>query len=268
MIQDLPFSNYPYGGRKPLGRRRGLITRTVDGPEFMRITGTRHCAYCGLDMTKCYKDWLTMALDHVVPVSVCTKMGICVEWVWDYSNCVLACGACNGFCNRYQPQTDCSIPPDLPRFYDLRDRIFRERYLRVAERSESERLFFESKPWDPDFQQIVLEVGGEGGSVSIHRQRNQKGVWEYWAICDETTISELLTKDDLGNDSDLLLRPTRVNKFQKALDSLRFPWFRLIPLKVHPELAGLVLREVAKKGGIEAATIWTERLSENQPRPS
>jgi hypothetical protein len=264
MLQELPFRTYRGGDRKPLGLRRGLITRTVDGPEFMRRTGAHHCAYCGLDMTECFQNWLTMALDHVVPISVCNKLGIPKAWVWDYSNAVLACSACNGFCNR-RPKMDCAIPADLSGFYDLRDGIFRERYARIEEAREQEKLFFESRPWDPDFQQTVFEVGGEGGSLSIVRQRNQKGKWEFWAARDETAVSELLSKGDLGNEADLVHRAVRVKRFQNALHSLdKFPWFRLFPMKVHPEFAKNVLREVETRGGSEAAATWTERLLEIQ----
>jgi hypothetical protein len=158
MFQELPFSAYPGGGREQLNQRLGFITRHADGPEFMRITGVKHCAYCGLDMTARFEDWLTMVLDHVVPVSVCKNMGIDEGWVWNYSNTVLACGACNGFYNRYKPKEDCSGPMTLPEFYNFRDRIFLERRKLILARREKERTYFETKPWNSTFHQTVLEV--------------------------------------------------------------------------------------------------------------
>lgn len=105
------------------------------------------CAYCGLDFTARFEDWLTMVLDHVVPQNVCKNMGIDSTWVWNYSNAVLACAACNGFCNRYKPKEDCTGQMTLPQFYDLRDRIFRERRELILGKRDDERKFFETKPW-------------------------------------------------------------------------------------------------------------------------
>jgi hypothetical protein len=82
-----------------------------------------------------------MEVDHVIPTSICESNNIRSEWRWDYSNTVLACATCNGFCNRYAP--DINPPPDtLDAFYDLRDKIFTERRKLIAERHEKERQFF------------------------------------------------------------------------------------------------------------------------------
>jgi len=154
--QELPFTAYPGGGRELLKRRPGWNTRRSDGPEFMQITGAKSCAYCGLDMTGDFDNWLTMVLDHVVPVSVCQKMGIDGSLAWNYSNTVLACGACNGFCNRYEPKEISSAPTTLTEFYDLRDRIFAERWEQIHARREEEQKFFETKPWIPKHSQTTL----------------------------------------------------------------------------------------------------------------
>lgn len=146
-VENLPFDAYPGGGREQLKQRPGYDTRPADAPEFMKITGVKRCAYCGLDLTARFEDWLTMVLDHVVPQSVCKSIGVDTSWVWNYSNAVLACGACNGFCNRYKPQEDCPVPATLADFYDIRDRIFWERLTLIKARREAERTFFETKPW-------------------------------------------------------------------------------------------------------------------------
>jgi 5-methylcytosine-specific restriction endonuclease McrA len=145
--QELPFNSYPHGGREPLKRRPGYNTRQADGPEFMRITGATRCAYCGLNFTASFENWLTMVLDHVIPKSVCEGMGIRKGWVWNYSNAVLACSACNGYCNRYRPTVNCSESMSLLEFYDLRDKIFVERRDKILAVREKEKRFFETKPW-------------------------------------------------------------------------------------------------------------------------
>lgn len=55
----------------------------------MQCTGQTRCAYCDVDFTAGYETWLTMALDHVVPASVCTSLNVPEEWREDYSNSVL-----------------------------------------------------------------------------------------------------------------------------------------------------------------------------------
>jgi 5-methylcytosine-specific restriction endonuclease McrA len=143
-----PFDSYPEGGRKLLGPVRGSNCRRVYCREFMQQTGQKLCAYCGCDFTACYPTWLTMVLDHVVPASVCASMHIDLKWRRDYSNAVLACAACNGFCNRYSIPAGTVPPATLEAFYDLRDRIFAERKKKIAEKREEERLFFSDKPWE------------------------------------------------------------------------------------------------------------------------
>jgi 5-methylcytosine-specific restriction endonuclease McrA len=145
-----PFNEYPGKGRKLLGRVSGGNCHHEYGLKFMRRTGQRKCAYCGVDFTSSYEVWLTMALDHVVPVSVCASLGIPVDWREDISNRVLSCAACNGFRNRYTVPEAVPKPRTLDEFYDLRDRIFAERKKLITESHRAERRFFESKPWETE----------------------------------------------------------------------------------------------------------------------
>jgi hypothetical protein len=109
--------------------------------------------------------------------------------------------------------------------------------------------------------ETVLEVGAEGGSLSILRQWNEHGTWEYRCLRDEMTISELLPEGESVNRDDLFEKSDHEDKFEDALLRLdQYPWFRLIPLKVHEDFADLMLREVEKRGGKEAAVEWIERL--------
>lgn len=144
----LPFGTYPGVGRELLGRARGTICRREYGLDFMRKTGQTKCAYCGADFAVSYTTWLTMALDHVVPSSLCIAMKILEDWREDCSNRVLSCGACNGFRNRYKPSFDVVQPLTLEGFYQLRDHIFAERKELIAASHESDRAFFESRPWE------------------------------------------------------------------------------------------------------------------------
>jgi hypothetical protein len=144
----LPFDDYPGKGRQLLGPVHGANCRREYGLAFMRKARQTTCAYCGQDLVATYQSWLTMALDHVVPVSVCISLGIPAEWREDCSNKVLCCAACNGFANRYKPTIDPGAPASLDTFYALRDHIFAERKQLIAERHESEREFFELRRWE------------------------------------------------------------------------------------------------------------------------
>jgi hypothetical protein len=144
----VPFDSYPSAGRALFKvRAKGSNCRWEYGLQLMKLTGQKTCAYCDVDFTTAYAVWLTMALDHVVPSSVCKANNIPEDWAWDYSNTVLACGACNGFCNRYKPSIPVGESLTLEGFYDLRDRIFEERKQKIKARHLEERAFFERNPW-------------------------------------------------------------------------------------------------------------------------
>jgi len=144
----LPFDDYPDRGNKLLGLLRGSNCRREYGLKFMQLTRQRRCAYCEVDLTTNYEVWLTMVLDHAFPVSLCRRLEIPEEWCWDLSNLVLACGACNGFCNRYEPSFSMIRPLSIEDFYKLRDEMFTERKKLICERHGEERAFFQLKSWE------------------------------------------------------------------------------------------------------------------------
>jgi GTP pyrophosphokinase len=107
-----------------------------------------------------------------------------------------------------------------------------------------------------EVRETVLEVGAEGGSLAIIRERNTQGTWEYWALRDEATIADLLPDEEFGK-GELIERSAHKPAFEDALSLLdQYPWFRLIPMMVHPEFEKSILREVETRGGKEAAENW------------
>jgi hypothetical protein len=81
-------------------------------------------------------------------LSICRSLRIPAEWCWDYSNAVLSCASCNGFCNRYRPTFDLISPDTLEDFYGVRDKVFAERKQLIAARHEQEREFFDARLWE------------------------------------------------------------------------------------------------------------------------
>jgi hypothetical protein len=144
----LPFVSYPSQGRMLIGRVRGGNCRHEYGLRHQRLTGQTSCAYCNLDFTLCYENWLMMALDHVIPASVCSSTGIHIEWMDDHANRVLCCAACNGFKNRWTPDEPLACPTTLDGFFDIRDSIFILRRYQILQSHISERRFYEGKPWE------------------------------------------------------------------------------------------------------------------------
>ena len=142
----IPFELYPKQGKALLGPIRGSNCRKGYGLKLMKVTGQTSCAYCGISLVELYTNWLQMAVDHVVPQSVCKGFSLSSEWTHDASNCVLSCAACNGFGNRYKP-TDALCPTTLDGFWRLRDRIFAERSKIIRAKHIEERSFFDSTPW-------------------------------------------------------------------------------------------------------------------------
>jgi hypothetical protein len=142
-----PFETYPGAGKVLLGPTPGETCRRGYGRLFIQMTGQTCCAYCELDFAAAYENWLQMAIDHVVPRNVCASLSIPALWYEDCTNKVLACAACNGFDNRYKPPASDVCPASLEEFHSLRDRIFIERKLRIAERHRRERKYFASQDW-------------------------------------------------------------------------------------------------------------------------
>jgi hypothetical protein len=114
---------------------------------------------------------------------------------------------------------------------------------------------------DSSKPETVFEVGAEGGTLAIVRERTRHGIWEYQSRLNESTIIELLPESELGNRDDLIQESAFMDTFEDALIRLgKYPWFSFTPLKVHPEFADIVLREVRKRGGRKAAAEWNKRL--------
>lgn len=163
----IPFESYPERGQALLGPIRGSNCRKGYGLKFMRVTGQTSCAYCGISLIEPYTNWLQMAIDHVVPQSVCKGFSLSAEWTHDASNCVLSCAACNGFGNRYKPSTDTLCPTTLEEFWRLRDRIFIERSTVIQGKHAEERSFFDSAPWRAGFFAAQQGVQRDGHAFGV-----------------------------------------------------------------------------------------------------
>jgi len=218
------------------------------------------CRYCGLDGTTSFANWTSLSCDHLLPLGDTRRNNS------DFI--VTACMFCNTADNQYFRQAhvrnltfENKSPDDLVeqrRLHVNRTRnsykTFWEEHVKTPESS------FEAKPQES--LETVFKVGAEGGSLSILRQRNESGAWEYRSLRDESTMLDILEKDELGDGVVLFEKSEPMATFEDALLRLdKYRWFRLYPLKVSAEFADLVVREVAKRGGKEAAIKWIGNLN-------
>ena len=87
-------------------------------------------------------------VDHVVPKSVATRLGVSIDTYNDMVNCVLSCSTCNTFDNRYSYAAEIASDITFEAFLNLRDAIFLDRKQRIMKIHARERAFFESRPWE------------------------------------------------------------------------------------------------------------------------
>ena len=144
--QPLPFASYPDDEvelQRPIWV--GSNCRRGYGLDYIRKTHQSCCAYCGTDLTGQYDAWLTMVLDHAVPINVCKQLDIISNgWCRSLANAVLACVACNGFCNRYRAVSE-RRPETFREFRAMRDRIFVDRRRLILGRHKVEQGFYDGR---------------------------------------------------------------------------------------------------------------------------
>ena len=91
-------------------------------------------------------------------------------------------------------------------------------------------------------REVVLEVGAEGGSLTLSRERAQDGRWRFRLERNETTLRDVLLDDDQSTMSLGFAEDPYANSLDQALASSdQCPWFRLFPLQVHPQFLDAVL---------------------------
>lgn len=136
-----PFDNYPNGGRSLCEPLLGDNCRYSYGHVVVYYCGT-DCVYCGADVAKDYRAWLSLSVDHVIPQNK-LRDNYNEKWIYDLSNQVTCCRACNEFLNRFPVN---SPPPQtLSEFHDLRDQVFADKRELARKRHAEEQAWH--KTW-------------------------------------------------------------------------------------------------------------------------
>lgn len=87
---------------------------------------------------------------------------------------------------------------------------------------------------------VILEIGSEGGSITVTGSRSGDG-WQFGVQVSDWT-SGLLDEPVEPR------QPATAASWADALQKLdRYPWARLVPLNVHPEFRQAVLKAVMQR---------------------
>jgi hypothetical protein len=82
--------------------------------------------------------------------------------------------------------------------------------------------------------QVIIQIGAEGGDLTLYGRKAPTG-WEF--------TREVVDQSAAMLDEAAIHHASKVaTTFEEALCLLdRYPWFRLYPLKVHPDFAKAIL---------------------------
>jgi hypothetical protein len=110
-------------------------------------------------------------------------------------------------------------------------------------------------------RETVLEVGSEGGSVTLLRERKAGEDWKFRMKTNESVSYEALSEEDRNEIGEPVSQTGYVHSFREALGLLdRYRWFELYPIEVHPEYLDAVLLAVRERGGTTEETRWRQQL--------
>jgi hypothetical protein len=105
-----------------------------------------------------------------------------------------------------------------------------------------------------DEDEVVVEVGAEGGSILLIGTRRDRG-WTFSRSVDESATYDLI------GEKPVLHKSAEVDSWEAALRLLdRYPWQTLYPLKVHPEFRARVWIALKERlGSVEKGSFELER---------
>lgn len=102
--------------------------------------------------------------------------------------------------------------------------------------------------------ETILEVGAEGGSITLEGHRPGDGEWRFRVRTNESALLDLLGEED----HDAVAAPTQASwaSWSEAMRKLNtYPWPRLYPLTIHPEFADRILAAVSEYAAGDASAI-------------
>ena len=105
-------------------------------------------------------------------------------------------------------------------------------------------------------KEVVLEIGGEGGSLTIFGICDPRCGWRFTTVRDETTLRDMLPEDE-QEGLEFYERSGYVASLVEALGLLdRYPWHKLSPQQVHPEFRQRIFDVVVSRFEAEGEDRW------------
>lgn len=103
----------------------------------------------------------------------------------------------------------------------------------------------------------ILELGAEGGSLTLLGLQGSDGAWQYMLHCNEAALAEEEETESATSNSAV------VTSWPEAIELLNKYeiWHNLYPLKVHQDFSNLVISEVRSRGGDKAVFRWENWLN-------
>ncbi len=113
--------------------------------------------------------------------------------------------------------------------------------------------------------QTILELGAEGGSITLQGQRDLAGAWRFRVVKDEVALRHMLDEepDDGGADGGSE-STSSWESWGDALNRLnQYPWPQLRPVAIRAEFADAIFHAVAahENGGVNQVMRWREILN-------
>jgi hypothetical protein len=106
-------------------------------------------------------------------------------------------------------------------------------------------------------QETIIEIGGEGGSLTIIGMRDPECGWMFRNERNEAAMCGMFPEDEPGLE--FYERSGYVASLAKALKSLdRYPWHKLYPEQVHPEFRQKIFDVVASRFEAEGEDRWDQ----------
>ena len=114
-----------------------------------------------------------------------------------------------------------------------------------------------------DRKEIILDIGGAGGSITLCGVKSSKGKWKYFKESNESFVFDMLDEEDQESITPVS-RTKYVQSIEEALLLLNdYPWVKLCPMEVHPDFLDTILAEVRRVGGQTEVKRWKKLLPVN-----
>ena len=107
-------------------------------------------------------------------------------------------------------------------------------------------------------KEVILEIGAEGGSLTIFGIHDPECEWRFTTLRDETTLRDMLPEEEQEG----LKFYERSGYVASLADALAlfdcYPWHKLYPEQVHPDFRQKIFEVVVSRFEAEGEDRWDQ----------